>query len=937
MDYIKNFFGFRTRIMTMVLLFSLISILSVSIGTYQFIKANNIESAQKTAENIVGKRKEDVLAFLNQTKNVVSHLATSDMTVSALRDFGQAYSELGNDAKKYLQSHYITNSPFPLGERNKLDAAKDESNYTKYHQYYHPSYNQFKTLAELYDIFLIDKSGNILYTVFKESDFSVNLTKELTDSGIAKVFQRINQAPKAGTWVIEDFTPYAPSFGASASFIGEAVFDKDGTYLGVLAVQVNSDKLSVIVNKTEPQFPHMASYMIGTDYKLRTDMLDTKENDIGKRSLKTSQTQKAILGKKGYEYTDNYIYAYSPITFSNIKWVIGTQIPTADTFSFLRDILLIISSVLLLVLTTIGYFAIRHLMKPLINVTNAIKNMSEGKNTVLTEIKDADEIGELARSVSGIYYKSIEATRIKTAIDTSQNGMMVSDGDFKVIYVNPTLIKILQELRGFFHQTIPDMNMNNLIGQSFHNFHGEYKDKIKDIISDLNTTVKTYIHIENKHFNLSISPVYDANNNPVGYATEWFEITNEMRLEQEFGKLLDAMIEGDFSNRLKADDDESVLSKIATKMNKTSQQIEEFMNILGDTLTHLAGGHLNMTMNGQFSGQFEELKVSVNDSIAHIAHTIDAVKKANNALVEKGNIIAKSSTELSERSEQQATSLEQTTATMEEISINVKQNANSALEVNHLSKKATKKAEEGGHIVTQAITAMHILEKNSSRITDIVNVIDSIAFQTNLLALNAAVEAARAGDSGKGFSVVASEVRVLAKRSADAAREIRDLITDANDQVKEGVEHVLATGSALQDIVKAIKSVETTIGDITISSQEQSVGIEEISKTISHMDNMTQQTASLADQCANTSTEIRSQINNLSTLIDFFKTNNHTHSSPLEATLQALKSEENTLQAKSAPAFFKEKSFYDNMELSSQERDDYDNWMKQSDDNWSNF
>ena len=936
MDSLKKFFGFRTRIMTIVLLFSALSIMSVSIASYQFMKADNIENAEKVASGLTHHRKGDILAFLKQSKNVASFLANSEMTMSALRDFSDAYDELGGDAKDYLQSNYITNSPFSAGERNKLNAAEDESTYTTYHKSYHSYYNQFKTLAELYDIFLINKAGNIVYTVFKESDFSVNLNEEFTNSGLAKVFEKINQSPKRGKWVIEDFANYAPSNNVPAAFMGEAVFDKKGKYLGVLAIQINSDKFSHIVNEPEQQFPDMVNYILGSDYSLRSDMLDTKENDIKRRTIKTPQTKNAVLGKKGHEFVGDYIYAYIPITFGSLKWSFVTQIPAQNTFAYLRDILVAMSSIILIVIVSLGYFIIRHLMKPLANVSNAVKDMSDGKQTLLKEIDDMDEIGELARSVSGIYQKSVEATRIKTAVDTARNGMMIADKDFNIIYVNPSLMKTIKELRHFFEREMPDININNLIGQSLDSFHGKRKAQIREMLSNTTDILETSITLENHVFKMSVSVVYDASNQRVGYATEWFEVTNEIRLEQEFGKLLDGMIQGDFSSRLQVEDDDSVLSKIATKMNKTSDQIEEFMLILGETFDQLAKGFLNITMNGTFLGQFEKLKISVNDSVAHIAHTIDAVKKANNALVERGNVIAVSSTELSERSEQQAASLEQTTATMEEISTNVKQNANNALEVNHLSKKASKKAEEGGQIVTQAITAMHILEKNSSRITDIVNVIDSIAFQTNLLALNAAVEAARAGDSGKGFSVVASEVRVLAKRSADAAREIRDLITDANDQVKEGVEHVLATGNALQDIVKAIKSVETTIGDITISSQEQSIGVEEISKTIAHMDNMTQQTAALADQCANTSVEIRSQINNLSLLIDFFKTHHH-NSSSLEETLHALKSEESVLNMKSASSLTKEKSLYDNMKLTPEEKADYDNWMKQSDDSWSNF
>jgi methyl-accepting chemotaxis protein len=184
---------------------------------------------------------------------------------------------------------------------------------------------------------------------------------------------------------------------------------------------------------------------------------------------------------------------------------------------------------------------------------------------------------------------------------------------------------------------------------------------------------------------------------------------------------------------------------------------------------------------------------------------------------------------------------------MEEMSATVKKNAENAVSASSLSADARERADKGGQIVEQAVTAMSEIEAGSGKIADIVSVIDGFAFQTNLLALNAAVEAARAGEAGKGFAVVASEVRTLAQRSAEAARDIKALIEESSGQVKDGVRLVKETGDSLASIVEAIRQVSETITEISEASREQSSGVDEITSALTSMDEITQQNSALAD------------------------------------------------------------------------------------------
>jgi methyl-accepting chemotaxis protein len=208
---------------------------------------------------------------------------------------------------------------------------------------------------------------------------------------------------------------------------------------------------------------------------------------------------------------------------------------------------------------------------------------------------------------------------------------------------------------------------------------------------------------------------------------------------------------------------------------------------------------------------------------------------------------------------------------MEQISVTVKKNAENAQQANQLSQNTCEVADRGGQVVTQAVSAMSRIEESSRKISDIIGVIDEIARQTNLLALNAAVEAARAGEAGRGFAVVASEVRSLAQRSAQAAKDIKDLITNSNSQVREGVELVNRAGGSLGEIVESIKRVATIVADIANASNEQATGLDQITKALAQLDEVTQQNSALVEENAATAKTLERQSADMGERIDFFK------------------------------------------------------------------
>ncbi|AVT17125.1 chemotaxis protein [Paracidovorax avenae] len=290
-----------------------------------------------------------------------------------------------------------------------------------------------------------------------------------------------------------------------------------------------------------------------------------------------------------------------------------------------------------------------------------------------------------------------------------------------------------------------------------------------------------------------------------------------------------------------------------------------------DVARAVAAGDLTQRIEIHARDEVGLLLESLRDMNTALATVVSRVRQGSESVASASMQIAQGNSDLSSRTESQASALEETAASMEELGSTVAQNADNARQANQLAQASSGVAEQGGAVVAQVVDTMKGISESSRRISDIINVIDGIAFQTNILALNAAVEAARAGEQGRGFAVVAGEVRSLAQRSAGAAKEIKELITASVERVESGAQLADRAGSTMTEVVGSIRRVTDIMGEISAASSEQSAGVAQVGEAVTQMDQTTQQNAALVEEMAAAASSLRSQAQDLVQAVSVFR------------------------------------------------------------------
>jgi methyl-accepting chemotaxis protein len=601
--------------------------------------------------------------------------------------------------------------------------------------------------------------------------------------------------------------------------------------------------------------------------------------EAGVEAAKLAVTGKAgvvesVHARKKINQVAGYHHSTGAYDYPGLGWSALVRVPTEVVYATIDQVSLILAAlfaVALLLAAVIGLTFGSALARPIRRVTTALIDLTAGKVDIDTTGSDrSDELGAALRSAVEIRDRIVRGLQTGETLNSITSNVMLADENNTIIFMNTAVKELFARVNEALRTELPDFDHARMLGQKIDIFHKNPAHQAR-MLAALDKPHNASIVIGGRRFDLTAVPVFDATGKRLGTAMEWRDVTEQHVIQGEVAGLVSAAQQGDFASRLALDGKTGFMRDVSEGINglvgTVAAAVDELDIVLGD----LAGGNLSRRMAGNYQGQLQRLQRNCNA-------TIDKLKEVTGKIGETVSIVHTASGEISDgardlaqRTESQAATLEQTAAAMHEVTETVRRNAENAQAAAQRAVVARSTAEKGGSVVADAVQAVTQIEQSAQKISDIIGLIDEIAFQTNLLALNASVEAARAGEAGKGFAVVAQEVRALAQRSANASKDIKALIQESNSQVKTGVQLVNQTGQSLQDILTAVKQVNDIVAEISTASSEQSRAMQEINTAVANMDEMTQRNGALVEETSAATQNLATQANGLVNLVSFFR------------------------------------------------------------------
>ncbi|MFK8017107.1 MAG: methyl-accepting chemotaxis protein [Gammaproteobacteria bacterium] len=503
----------------------------------------------------------------------------------------------------------------------------------------------------------------------------------------------------------------------------------------------------------------------------------------------------------------------------------------------------------------------------------SVRWVNASYNPTRTALGAPGRIVKLATDITLERSLTSENSMIRSALDCSKSSVMLADNDFNIAYLNDAARTLFQDMESDLRKELTNFRASELLHNSIDVFHKNALHQ-RRMLEGLKSTHVTDVGIGGRTVRIVATPVVTGDGERLGTVVDWTDRTAEVKTEKDMENVVAAASAGQLDARIDLEEKSGSMLRLSKGVN---QLLDVSQNVISEVMrvfSAMSKGDLAHTIDGQYQGDFEQLKNDANTTISRLVDVVRNIADAVEPVRTGAHEIAQGNMNLSQRTEQQVLSLEQTASRMKQLTATVTTNAGNAADASDMARTARQEAEEGGRVVDQTVAAMSEINASSQTISDIVGVIDEIAFQTNLLALNAAVEAARAGEQGRGFAVVASEVRSLAGRSASSAKEIKDLIDDSNRKVSEGSRLVNESGEVLSRIVEGVHRVTDIVGEIAAASRAQSEGIQEVNLAISSMDEFTQQNAAMVEEASAASRSMGDQANGLQELVEFFSIEN---------------------------------------------------------------